>query len=192
MGKAFLESPLNKKTNPPFVQAQSSEGDPVPGRYLATWKKQLKSVNKMVNNNYTTAKYTVAITVAKSPDDVFNHLIHDVSKFWPEDFDGESSKLGDEFIFTSGDLHYSKNKVAELVPGKKVVWLVTESIRKTDNFDWSGTKMIFELTPKGNTTLLNFTYDGLVLDGEYDRLVEVCNMVFKEILYNFLTDAQAK
>ena len=146
----------------------------------------------MGTNNYTTANYSVAIAVAKSPGEVFNHLINDVSKFWPEDFEGESSKLNDEFIFTSGESHYSKNKVVELVPNKKVVWLVTESIRKTDNFDWSGTKMIFELTPKGDNTLVNFTYDGLVLEGEYDRLVEVCDMVVKDMLYNFLTNDQVK
>jgi len=142
-------------------------------------------------DNQTTALYTTAIEVARSPEVVFNHLLHDVAKFWPEDFDGESSKLNDEFIFTiGGDSHYSKNKVVELVPNKKVVWLVTESIRKIDNFDWSGTKMIFELTPKGDLTLIEFTYDGIVLEGEYDRLVQICDVVIKEVLYNFLSDAK--
>ena len=139
---------------------------------------------------HAVAKYTVAIEVARSPHDVFNHIINDVSKFWPEEFEGASTKLNDEFVFTSGASHYSKNKVVELVPDKKVVWLVTESIRKTDNFDWTGTKMIFELTPKGNHTLLQFIYDGFILENEYDRLVWVCDMVIKEKLYNFLTDAK--
>ena len=102
----------------------------------------------MTNKNYLKTNYTVAIELEKPPDNVFNHLINDVSKFWPEEFEGESAKLNDEFIFRSGDSHYSKNKVLELVPGKKLVWLVTESIRKTDNFEWTGTKMIFELTPR--------------------------------------------
>lgn len=137
--------------------------------------------------NHTTAHYTTSIEIAKSTGDVFNHLLHDVAKFWPEEFEGESSKLNDEFIFTSGgDSHYSKNKIVELVPNKKVVWLVTESIRKTDNFDWTGTKMIFELTPKGDHTLLEFTYDGIILEGEYDRLVQLCDMVIKEMLYKFI------
>jgi hypothetical protein len=34
----------------------------------------------------TAAKYTVAIEVARPPADIFNHVIHDVSKFWPEEF----------------------------------------------------------------------------------------------------------
>lgn len=146
----------------------------------------------MTTKKYTSAIYTVAIEVAKSPDDVFNHIINDVSKYWPEEFEGESAKLNDEFVFRSGDPHYSKNKVVELVPNKKVVWLVTDSIRKTDNFDWTGTKMIFELTPKDGNTLLKFTYDGFILEDEYDRLVQVCDMVIKKMLYNFITNGKVK
>ena len=142
----------------------------------------------MENQNCVVAKYTVAIEVAKSPDEVFNHLINDVSKFWPEDIEGETTKLNDEFVFTSGDGHYSKNKVVEFVPGKKLVWLVTESLRRTDNFEWTGTKMIFDLINKGDATLLKFTYDGATLEREYERLVQVCDMVIKENLYNLLTN----
>jgi hypothetical protein len=130
--------------------------------------------------------YTVAIEVSKPGAEVFNHLLHDVSKFWPEEMEGQCAKLNDEFIFRTGDAHYSKNKVIECVPGKKVVWLVTDSIRKPDNFDWTGTKMIFELTAKNNRTQLEFTYDGPVLENESERLKQVCDFVIKENLYNFL------
>ena len=146
----------------------------------------------MADKNYTTATYAVTIEVAISPDVVFSHIIHDVSKWWPEEFEGESAKLNDEFVFSSGDSHYSKNKVVELVPNKRVVWLVTGSIRKTDNYEWTGTKMIFELTPKGGNTLLQFTYDGVVLENEYERLVEICDMVIKEMLYNFIINGSEK
>jgi len=145
----------------------------------------------MKSQNTTEAKYTTSIEVAKSPDVVFNHILHDVAKFWPEDFEGESSKLNHEFIFRSGEgSHYSKNKIIELVPNKKMTWLVTESIRKTDNFDWTGTKMIFELTPKGEHTLIEFTYDGIILEGEYDRLVQICDLVIKEMLHKFINNVE--
>ena len=137
------------------------------------------------------ANYTVAIELAKSPPDVFNHVI-DLKKWWPEDFEGEDIKLNSEFIFTTGDSHYSKNKVIEWVPNKKLVWLATESIRKTDNFDWTGTKMIFELTPKDDNTLVKFTYDGVVLENETGRLVQICDMVLKEMFYNFITTGKGK
>ena len=135
--------------------------------------------------------YTVAIEVVKSPNEVFSH-VNDVSQWWPEEFEGENTKLNDEFVFKSGDTHYSKNKVIEFLPNKKVVWLVTESIRKTDDYNWTGTKFIFELTPKGDNTLLKFTYDGFILENEYDRLVQICDMTIKEMLYNFITYGKGK
>jgi hypothetical protein len=144
-----------------------------------------------MTNNYKSANYTVEIEVAKSPDDVFNHVIN-LSKWWPEEFEGESIKLNTEFVFRTGDTHYSKNKVVEFVPNKKVVWVTTESMRKTDNYDWTGTKFIFELTSKGDHTQLKFTYDGVVLKNEYDRLVQICDMTIKEIFYNFITYGKAK
>ena len=135
----------------------------------------------MTNKNYKAANYTVEIEVEKSPDDVFNHII-DLSKWWPEEYEGENIKLDTEFILRTGDTHYSRNKVIEFVPNKKVVWVTTESIRKMDNYDWSGTKFIFQLTTKGNNTLLKFTYDGIVLEGESDRLVQICEMTIKGLL----------
>jgi hypothetical protein len=134
----------------------------------------------------TRKSYTVSVEVARSPVEVFDHIINDIPKYWPEEFDGACAKLGDEFVFRSGDMHYSKNEVIEFVAGKKVVWLVTDSIRKTDNFKWTGTKMIFELTTKGGDTLVKFTYDGFIPANEYDRLVGLCDMIIKEKLYNII------
>jgi len=144
----------------------------------------------MTDKNYKPANYSVEIELVKSPDDVFKHVI-DLSKWWPEKFEGENIKLDTEFVFKTGDSHYSKNKVIEFVPDKKVVWVTTESIRKTDNYDWTGTKFIFELTPKGNSTLLKFTYDGVVLESESDRLIQICDMTIKEFFYNFITNGRS-
>jgi len=135
--------------------------------------------------------YSVEIELAKSPGEVFDHIIS-LSKWWPEDFDGDIINLNTEFVFRTGDSHYSKNRVIEFVPYKTVAWLTTESIRKTDNFDWTGTIMIFQLTPNANNTLLKFTYDGVVLENEYDRLVQICDTTIKEMFYNFITTGKIK
>jgi Activator of Hsp90 ATPase homolog 1-like protein len=145
----------------------------------------------MEKKNYITANYSVSIEVAKFPGDVFNHLI-DLKKWWPEDFDGDEIKLNSEFVFTTGDSHYSKNKVIEFVPNKKITWLTLEAIRKTDNYSWTGTKMIFELTPQNNNTLIKFTYDGVVFEDEYERLVKICDMTLKEMFYNFIMNGKGE
>lgn len=151
--------------------------------YLTTGKGKLKQ-QKMV-------KYSVSTELAKTSNVVFEHLV-DLKKWWPEDFEGKDVKLNSEFILTVGGTHYSKNKVVELDPGKKMVWLVTDSIRKTDNFSWTGTKMIFELTPKANHTELKFTYDGPILENEYERLVQICDTCIKEMFYNFVIHGKTK
>jgi hypothetical protein len=146
----------------------------------------------MTTHPRTKTAYTVAIETSKTPGEVFHHITHDVSKFWPEELEGKCSGLNDEFVFKSGETHYSKNRVVEWVPAEKVTWLVTESWRTPDNFDWTGTKMIFELIPKDGKTLLRFTYDGTIRENEYDRLVQVCDMVIKDNLHRLLATTMNK
>lgn len=145
----------------------------------------------MANRKYKTVAYTVSIELPKTQSEVFNHLVN-LSKWWPEDVEGENIKLNSEFILKTGDSHYSKNKVIDFVPGEKFAWLVTEAIRKTDGYDWSGSKMIFELAPKGNHTLVTFTYDGVVFEDEYDRLVKICHMTLKDLFFNFIMNGKTK
>jgi len=141
--------------------------------------------------NYIKAIHTVGLEIPGSPAIVFNHLI-DLSKWWPEDFLGEELRPETEFILKTGDGHFSKNKVIEFVPGKKLVWLTSESLRTKDGYDWSGTKFIFELNPKGDGTDLIFTYDGVVLDIESDRLKQVCDLCIKRMFYEFVMNGKTK
>jgi len=139
---------------------------------------------------YIKTKNSVEIELSKSPANVFNHVT-DLAKWWPEEFIGDGIKPGAEFSLKTGDGHYSKNKVIDFVQDKKLVWLTTESIRKSDGYDWSGTKFVFELSPKGDKTLLKFTYAGIVLENEKERLVEICDMCIKGMLYNFVESFSA-
>jgi hypothetical protein len=143
------------------------------------------------NKDYIATNYSVEIELTKSPNDVFSHLIN-LKAWWPENFEGKNTKLNSEFVLSTGDSHFSKNKVIEFVPDKKFAWLVTEGLRKTDNFEWAGTKMIFELTPKGNNTILKFTYDGVVLENESERLVQICDLTVNEMFHNYIVNGKGK
>ena len=75
------------------------------------------------------------------------------------------------------------------------MWLVTDSklnwIQK-DKYEWTGTKMIFEITAKGDKTMLNFTHEGLFPKKEcYDHSVQFWDMVIKEWIFNYITDVKS-
>jgi hypothetical protein len=142
----------------------------------------------------TNKNYTATIEVAKSPQVVFNH-IKEVSKWWSKDFEGSSTKLNDEFIIHHPGRHYSKQKLIEVIPDKKIVWLVTESKLnwiENNKEEWTNTKMIFEITINGDKTVLHFTHEGLVPEKEcYAMCEQGWNMVIKDWLFNFITRGKA-
>lgn len=156
------------------------------------WNTCLKKLEELLNND--SKSYTVTIELASSPEDVFNH-IKDVSKWWSKDFEGSSANLNDEFVICHPDRHFSKQKLIEVIPGKKVVWLVTDSNLtwlEKDKHEWTNTKMVFELTTKGDKTVLHFTHEGLVPQKEcYAKCQQGWNMVIKDRLFNFITAGKA-
>lgn len=107
--------------------------------------------------------YATAILVDQTPDEAFA-AINNVRGWWSGDIDGVTDNLGAEFTYRVPDVHYSKQKVVELNPGKKVVWEVLDSeISFTqDKTEWTGTKIVFEISPKGGKTEVRFTHIGLV------------------------------
>ena len=141
----------------------------------------------------TNKSYTTTLEVTQSPQAVFN-AINDVTKWWSNDFEGNSSRLNDSFIINHPNQHYSKQKLAELIPEKKIVWLVTESKLnwiKGNKDEWTNTKMIFDITTTENKTVLHFTHEGLVPEKEcYARCSQGWNMVIKQWLFNFIADGK--
>ena len=141
--------------------------------------------------NSTGKSFTTFIEVVQSPQVVFN-AIKEVKKWWNnEDFEGKSAALNDEFIINHPGQHYSKQKLIEVVTDKKIVWLVTDSILywlKNDKHEWTGTKMIFDITTQAGKTVLHFTHEGLVPEKECYVLCEQgWSMIIKEWLFHFIT-----
>ncbi|MGZ3840351.1 MAG: SRPBCC family protein [Flavisolibacter sp.] len=133
--------------------------------------------------------YGATIELTQSPKEVFN-AITSVTKWWSKDFQGNSTKLNDEFIINHPNQHYSKQKLVEVIPGKKVVWLVTESKLnwlKSNKEEWSNTEMVFEIRPKGDKTVLHFTHEGLTPDKEcYAMCEKGWDIVIKNWLYHLI------
>jgi len=140
--------------------------------------------------------FSKTFTTDQSPKKVFT-AFNNVRQWWSglyeETITGNTDKLNDEFTFVAGGgAHYSKQKLVELVPGKKVVWRIIESnlsfLEKTD--EWTGTHIIFEISGKGNKTQFVFTHEGLTAESEcYDSCAPAWSQY---LLTKFLPLVQAR
>jgi len=112
--------------------------------------------------------FSYSFKTPKRAEEVFELLLH-IDQWWfglyDETIKGESEKLNDAFTFKAGDgAHYTSQKLVELIPNKKVVWLVTDSNLSflKDTSEWNNTKISFELSTEGDKTNVQFTHEGLV------------------------------
>jgi hypothetical protein len=118
--------------------------------------------------------FTTTISVDQTPQQAFA-AINDVGGWWSGEIVGTTDQVGGEFTYRYKKLHSSKQKVTELVPGKRVVWLVVDSHLDftKDKQEWTGTRMIFDIARKGDQTEVRFTHEGLVPTLEcYDACFE--------------------
>jgi hypothetical protein len=107
--------------------------------------------------------FATSIVVDQTPEEVFK-AINNVRGWWSGEIEGNAEKLGEEFTYRYKDMHRSKQKVTEFIPGKRIVWRVTDAELGfvTNKTEWKGTDIIFEIAKKGDKTELRFTHAGLV------------------------------
>jgi hypothetical protein len=137
--------------------------------------------------------FTITITVKQTPAEVFD-AINNVKAWWQGEIEGDSHKVGDEFSYRMNDIHYSKQKLVELMLNKKVVWLVTDSKLNFVNkkTEWTGTKVIFDISAKGNKTQLQVTHQGLTPTFEcYDGCSGGWTALIEQSLHSLITTGKA-
>ncbi len=117
-----------------------------------------KHKNKVLDQSFTTT-----LLVEQTPKAVFD-AINNPRGWWSREIDGRTDKLGAEFKYHYQDVHRSKFKITEFMPGKKVVWHVLDNYFNfvKDKKEWINTDVIFEIGRKGDKTEIQFTHKGLV------------------------------
>ena len=139
-----------------------------------------------------TRDFTTKLLVDQTPTEVFN-AVANVRGWWSERLEGNSQKLNDEFEYRYEDIHYSKQKLVEVIPDKKVVWLVTEANMSflKDKDEWKGTRVVFDITRKDNKTQLVFTHEGLVPTVEcYSACEPAWTQYVQHSLFNLITTGE--
>ena len=136
--------------------------------------------------------YTVSLIVDANAEETFDG-INRVSKWWNKNLEGSSENQDDEFTVRFGDVHYSRQKLVEVVPGKKIAWLVTDSHLNfiEDKQEWTNTKICFELSEQDNKTQIQFTHTGLVPRVEcYEACAKGWDHYIKGSLFKYLTEGK--
>ena len=137
---------------------------------------------------------THTFTVANSPAEVFA-AINDVRAWWSGEIDGVTDQLGAEWTYRYKDMHRSTQRIVELIPGKKVEWLVVDSYLSfvKDKTEWDGTKIVFDIAAKGDETNVTFTHVGLAPDVEcFEMCSDAWGSYIKGSLRNLITTGKGE
>jgi hypothetical protein len=94
--------------------------------------------------------------------------ISNVPGWWGITFSGSSEKQNDQFVVKMGGDSFFDFTVTELIPGKRVVWLITDCNMPwyANKKEWANTKIIFDVTESEGVATVNFMHEGLTPEVE--------------------------
>lgn len=114
-------------------------------------------------NNIENASLRIVFSVDKTPEEVYK-AINNVRAWWTGCIVGNTTKVGDIWIYCYPNIHFTKLKVTQLISGKTVVWHVLDSYIDVDRNkeEWTGTDIVFDIIKTSKGTEVTFTHIGLI------------------------------
>lgn len=116
---------------------------------------------------------THTITVEATPEEAYDAIV-DVRSWWgATNIVGRTDQVGGDWYYLVPDIHYSKQRTAELVPGERVTWEFTDGHLDfiEDKGEWIGTTARFDISAEADGTRITFTHEGLAAS---DECYDVC------------------
>lgn len=134
----------------------------------------------------TEASLSYTFLVDQTPERAFA-AINDVRAWWSGQLEGATDALGSEFTYTVPGIHYTKFRITELDPARRVAWHVLDSHLSftADKEEWTGTTITFDLAERVGGTEVTFTHEGLSPDHE---CYAVCSRAWGEYVNGSLRD----
>jgi hypothetical protein len=108
--------------------------------------------------------FSLSFTVNANAKDSMK-AISMVKQWWAKKYEGKAAKVNDKFsVYFGGPKDtFVDFKISEVVPEKKVVWLVTDCNLHwiDDKKEWKGNECIWDVTEKKGKTTILFTHKGM-------------------------------
>lgn len=125
------------------------------------------------------------ISVNASLDKAFKSITQEIPLWWTEMFEGVSGKFGDVFTVRFGPAVFKTMQIEELIPSKKIVWLVTDTLidipELNNKTEWLNTKIVWQLKTKETNTIIQVTHIGLSPDIE---CYGICSTGWQQFCYS--------
>src|SRR5690349_16611635 len=101
----------------------------------------------------STENFTTSILVDQSPEEVFD-AINNVRGWWSGEIEGHTDREGEAFTYTVPNVHFSRQRITELTPGKTIVWKVADAtLSFVENAtEWKDTTIRFDILKNGDRT----------------------------------------
>jgi hypothetical protein len=117
----------------------------------------------------TQQDFNYSFTVKASAKETLKSISR-VDQWWAKKFKGQAAKLNDTFsvYFGGPDDTFVDFKISEVIPEKKIVWLVTDCNLHwiNDKKEWKHTECIWNLNEKDGKTAIEFIHKGMTPERE--------------------------
>lgn len=108
--------------------------------------------------------YQKSFAVSKPAVDVYAAITTHIANWWSNDLSGEAVFAGDTFHIAFGKTRKTFS-IEEAITNRKLIWKCKKAYidmaSLKDKSEWEGTRIIWTLSPIGESTKLDFLHEGL-------------------------------